>query len=216
MKHTTKLLTFIACAPLLGACSGAQTRADHAPNVPESGQSIHQAPADGDIGDAKTEPPDPQANVVHGDPPGYPEVMATWSDPVGEPPTWRDSAVGLHGDIIEACGLNDKIAYFAYDDSSLSEVAKKTLDDLATCFTTGPLAKHTISLVGHTDPRGTDEYNEKLGKSRAQSVADYLIKKAGMPKDKVEVETLGEKEASENPTKWPNDRRVNIGIAESE
>jgi peptidoglycan-associated lipoprotein len=215
MKNTTKVLTFIACAPLLGACSNAQTRADHAPNVPESGQAIHQAPADGNLGDEELEEPDPQANVVKGDPPGYPEVMATWSDPVGEPPTWRDSAVGLHDGLIKACGLDGKIAYFAYDSAGLSEVAKKTLGDLATCFTTGPLKGQTMSIVGHTDPRGTDKYNQELGMSRADSVAQYLIKQ-GMPKDQLDVESVGEKEASENPTSWPNDRRVNISIAETE
>ncbi len=32
-----------------------------------------------------------------------------------------------------------------------------------------------ITLTGHTDERGTDEYNLKLSKQRVQQVADYLI-----------------------------------------
>jgi OmpA-OmpF porin, OOP family len=34
-----------------------------------------------------------------------------------------------------------------------------------------------IQLTGHTDERGTDEYNLKLSLQRVQSVADYLIQK---------------------------------------
>lgn len=213
MNTTTKLLTFIACAPLLGACANAQTRADHAPNVPESGQAIHQAPADGQLGSSELTEPDPQANVVHGEPPEYADVMASYADPVGEPPTWRDSAIGLHSSLMEACGIDNRYAFFAFDSSGLSELAKKTLGSLAKCFIDGPLKGQSMVLTGHTDPQGSDKYNDELGKSRAQTVAEYLVKQ-GLPKSRVTYKSVGEKEASENPISWPADRRVDVRLAE--
>ncbi|WP_157946042.1 OmpA family protein [Vibrio gangliei] len=33
----------------------------------------------------------------------------------------------------------------------------------------------SITIVGHTDSVGTDEYNQKLSEERAQAVADYLV-----------------------------------------
>ena len=44
------------------------------------------------------------------------------------------------------------------------------------------------TLTGHTDPLGTDAYNQKLSERRADAVRDYLVSK-GVPKDK--IETLG-------------------------
>lgn len=217
MTNTIKLLGIFACAPLLVACSGATTRDEHASNVPESGQAVHQAPAPdatAALGSSQLEEPDPQANVVQGEPPPYNQVMASWADPVGEPRGLEDSAIGLHDDIMDACGIDDKYAFFAFDSSGLSELAKKTIGELATCFTSGPLKGQTILLAGHADPRGTDQYNTKLGKSRAQAVGDYLVKR-GMPKKQIVVESHGEQEASANPISWPHDRRVDISIAEN-
>jgi peptidoglycan-associated lipoprotein len=213
MNDTTKLLPLIATVFLLQACGPAQTRADHASNVPQSGQAIHQAPADGQLGDADLEEPDPQANVVKGDPPPYHEVMASYADPVGQPPTWRDSAIGLHASLMQACGIEDRYAYFAFDSAGLSELAKETLGKLSTCFTNGALKGQGMVVTGHTDPQGTDKYNDELGKSRAQAVADHLAEQ-GMPKNKMQVISAGEKDASENPISWPRNRRVDIHLAE--
>jgi peptidoglycan-associated lipoprotein len=65
--------------------------------------------------------------------------------------------------------------------------------------------------VGHTDPRGTAEYNKELGKSRAESIADLLIT-AGMPKEKLVIKSAGEMTASADQDEWPSDRRVEIAL----
>ena len=46
-----------------------------------------------------------------------------------------------------------------------------------------------VQLTGHTDERGTDEYNLNLSKQRVQSVADYLIQK-GI--DAARISVIGE------------------------
>jgi OmpA-OmpF porin, OOP family len=45
-----------------------------------------------------------------------------------------------------------------------------------------------VLVTGHTDPIGSQAYNQKLSERRADAVRDYLVSK-GVPKDK--IETLG-------------------------
>jgi len=54
-----------------------------------------------------------------------------------------------------------------------------------------------ISITGHTDAVGTDEYNQALGTRRAESSQTYFIEK-GIPRDKIISESRGEKEPADN------------------
>lgn len=68
-------------------------------------------------------------------------------------------------------------------------------------------------MVGHTDPRGSDRYNDELGRSRAESVREYLVFH-GVGPDTVEFLSMGEAGADESsPAEWPYDRRVDIHLA---
>lgn len=49
----------------------------------------------------------------------------------------------------------------------------------------------SITIVGHTDSVGTDEYNQKLSEERAQAVADYLVSK-GFDSSLISVSGEGE------------------------
>ncbi len=62
---------------------------------------------------------------------------------------------------------------FQFNSSKLSYASTETLDKLVTWLTAH--ANTVISLAGHTDDVGGDRYNLQLSKSRAQSVAHYLI-----------------------------------------
>jgi hypothetical protein len=53
-----------------------------------------------------------------------------------------------------------------------------------------------IKLIGHTDNKGTDEYNFILSEQRAKAVADYLIEN-GISKERVSYEGKGNTEAIE-------------------
>jgi len=48
-----------------------------------------------------------------------------------------------------------------------------------------------IEISGHTDSKGSDEYNEKLSKARAGSVRDYMVNKGVMP-DRIVAKGYGE------------------------
>ncbi len=63
---------------------------------------------------------------------------------------------------------------FAFDSKGIEGTDNKSLHVLADCMKTGPLAGKTLRLIGHADVRGTDPYNDRLGKRRAEAVKMYV------------------------------------------
>jgi outer membrane protein OmpA-like peptidoglycan-associated protein len=62
---------------------------------------------------------------------------------------------------------------FDFDKSSLKEDAKKTLEDKDLRIKLSD-AKQSIEIIGYTDGKGSDSYNQKLSEERAKSVLEYL------------------------------------------
>jgi peptidoglycan-associated lipoprotein len=100
--------------------------------------------------------------------------------------------------------------FFEFD-STDPKKDQPTMQMLANCMIDGPLKGKTIKLIGHTDPRGTENYNDKLGLERAGRVKQYLITH-GVNDNRVQVASVGEDEAREAPEKWKKDRRVEIQL----
>jgi peptidoglycan-associated lipoprotein len=78
--------------------------------------------------------------------------------------------------------------YFDFDSSKLSDAAKKRVEAQACWLNTYPGTK--ITVEGHTDNRGTAEYNMALGNSRANSTAKALAS-LGVSQDRVTVVSYG-------------------------
>ena len=69
-----------------------------------------------------------------------------------------------------------------------------------------------MQLVGHADPRGTDEYNLGLGTRRAETVSSYL-QRLGVPPRQLEASTRGAIDATgANELGWRLDRRVDLEL----
>lgn len=114
--------------------------------------------------------------------------------------------------VVKLCDLPE--ARFDFDSAKLSSSATTMLDALATCFISGPAKDKGMRLVGHADPRGTDDYNMGLGQRRAGSVSAYLVKK-GLPEERMETSSRGELDATGTEEQgWAKDRRVDILFAE--
>lgn len=64
--------------------------------------------------------------------------------------------------------------YFAFDSSDLAPATRDTLTRLHAWLSGHPDASLTIE--GHCDEQGTEEYNIALGQKRAQVVVDYLAR----------------------------------------
>lgn len=69
--------------------------------------------------------------------------------------------------------------YFAFDSFEVSSESKKDLDANATWLMANSATR--VQIEGHTDERGTTEYNLALGERRAGAVKDYLVGKGVSP-----------------------------------
>jgi outer membrane protein OmpA-like peptidoglycan-associated protein len=106
------------------------------------------------------------------------------------------------------------IIHFAFDKSEFNSDAEtnKYFDETKAYLDQNSQAR--LSITGHTDAIGSDEYNQALGYRRAQSTQHYFESK-GMPANKIIIESKGEKEpADDNNTKAgrANNRRTVITI----
>lgn len=106
------------------------------------------------------------------------------------------------------------VIYFGYDQVTLAEEANKTVKHYADYLLDNPTEK--LTLTGHTDERGTPEYNLALGEKRAQSVEE-LFMLYGVNQSRIEVITMGEEMPAvdeETEAAWAKNRRVEINIHE--
>jgi len=137
-----------------------------------------------------------------------------------EPPDLGRSAARTHVNQLYNLWVGDSIRslcsgpapFFEFDSANATE-SQPTMQTLVNCMLDGPLKGKSIQLIGHTDPRGSVEYNDQLGMERAERVKRYLVTN-GVETDRVLVSSVGEKEASSAPQDWPKDRRVEIQLAE--
>lgn len=84
--------------------------------------------------------------------------------------------------------FNSKIL-FGFDSSDLSPAAKSNLNNLATVLKEYP--DTDIEVQGHTDSKGSEEYNRDLSIRRAASVKYYLLSQ-GIPGGRVITTGYGE------------------------
>ena len=97
----------------------------------------------------------------------------------------------------EMRALLSQVVYFEYDRDELRDDTRATLDAKASI-----LAANTgVSLVitGHTDERGTAEYNLALGQRRAAQVKRYLASR-GVSEDRITTQSLGDSQPASTGT----------------
>jgi peptidoglycan-associated lipoprotein len=106
--------------------------------------------------------------------------------------------------------LADRIIYFEYDSAKLSSESIAILETHGNFLATN--GEVTVRLEGHTDERGSREYNIALGDRRAQSVRRVLLFQ-GASSDQVETVSYGEEEpavAGHDEAAWGKNRRVEL------
>ncbi|AEW44642.1 outer membrane protein A [Serratia symbiotica str. 'Cinara cedri'] len=79
---------------------------------------------------------------------------------------------------------------FDFNQSTLKEETKHTLDQLYMQLSSMNPKEHSVIIRGYTDAIGSEEYNCKLSEKRIQGVLDFLISK-GMSSDKISVLNIG-------------------------
>ncbi len=78
--------------------------------------------------------------------------------------------------------------FYDFDKATLRPESKAALDEMAQVMRDNP--NITIEMAAHTDRKGSDDYNIRLSRRRAQSVIDYLIS-AGIQPDRLQAQGYG-------------------------
>ena len=76
------------------------------------------------------------------------------------------------------------------DGSRPDNVAKAQLDEIALKMQQNPSLRAMIT--GHTDDRGSESGNERMGLRRAKALKAYLVKERGVDPDRIETRSAGE------------------------
>jgi OOP family OmpA-OmpF porin len=80
---------------------------------------------------------------------------------------------------------------FDFNKATLKPAGEQALTDLVGQIGAEASTDAAITIVGHTDRIGSEQYNLDLSRRRAQTVADFLVAK-GVPRNQVGVEGAGE------------------------
>ena len=102
--------------------------------------------------------------------------------------------------------------YFQYDESSLSDDARDKLAKDADLLKNQP--QFQLTVEGHCDSRGTNEYNLALGERRANAVRDY-IGSLGVNPTRLRTISYGEERPvchEENESCWQQNRRAHLVV----
>lgn len=104
----------------------------------------------------------------------------------------------LPGESYTTQAPHNQLYLFAYDDSTLASKYRASLDAQSNYLRANPGAR--VLVAGHTDERGSREYNIALGERRANTVA-HLMRIAGVSERQIRVVSYGK----ENPINLGHD-----------
>ncbi len=103
-----------------------------------------------------------------------------------------------------------KDVFFEYDKAELRSDARAILQESGRILKENPDAR--ITLEGHCDERGTEEYNLALGQRRAEAVKSFLTD-LGINASRFSVISYGEEKpfsAGHDESAWSQNRRVHF------
>ncbi|MBW8875849.1 MAG: peptidoglycan-associated lipoprotein Pal [Acidobacteria bacterium] len=167
----------------------------------------------------KTPPPDlnVETTTVPAPAPSPPvrgtEIVATVTPPVEdkkEDPL-LSSDLQVVNEELRRRGFSPDV-YFDYDESTLSDDTRQKLSRNADLLKSQP--QFSVTIEGHADSRGTNEYNLALGERRANAVKDYLAS-LGVAANRVRTISYGEERpvcTEDVESCWSQNRRAHMII----
>jgi len=121
-------------------------------------------------------------------------------------------AARLEAEAASARATLAQMVYFDYNKDDIRDDAKPTLDAKVGILNANPALR--IRIAGHTDDRGSDEYNLALGQRRAASVQRYLVAH-GVDASRFETVSFGKERPAvqgEDEAAWSKNRRAEFEI----
>lgn len=122
-----------------------------------------------------------------------------------------EAAIELQRRLEEAAEEVGNVFYFEFDSSALTGPAIEKLDAHIALLRQN---NRDIRLEGHTDERGTRDYNMALGERRANSVRDYMVAN-GIATYRIETVSYGEERPAaygSGEANWSQNRRVELEL----
>jgi peptidoglycan-associated lipoprotein len=102
------------------------------------------------------------------------------------------------GESYTTAAPHNQLYLFSYDDSNLASKYLPSANAQAEYLKSHPGSR--VLIAGHTDERGSREYNVALGEHRANTVAD-ILRMAGVQRQQVRVVSYGK----ERPANYGHD-----------
>ena len=135
-------------------------------------------------------------------------------------PARRDTVVVQRRDTVQVAGKPGRPIVvgsinFGYNLFDLTPEAKLILDRIAESFADPANITRTMTITGHTDVKGPEGYNEKLGQERADQAKAYIVSK-GVSESRIIARSAGETEllgTNEDETSRATSRRVVIMLS---
>ena len=106
--------------------------------------------------------------------------------------------------------LSIRTVYFTFDSSEINDESREILKEHAHFLGLNPAIQ--VVLEGHTDERGTRDYNLALGERRAKAVHEFLVSQ-GVNSVQLEPVSYGEESPvalENNEPAWQLNRRVEL------
>jgi outer membrane protein OmpA-like peptidoglycan-associated protein len=105
----------------------------------------------------------------------------------------------------------DLVVYFSFDSADISEQAQPTLNKLGEALSQKEFQGQSFVIAGHSDAKGTAEYNQRLSERRAESVRNYIVKRYKLPAEVLMTAGYGFEQLKnpKNPFSGEN-RRVQV------
>src|SRR5690349_24057438 len=157
-----------------------------------------------------TSPPPPASSTTSGRPPGPPE-------PVKEPvvvPAEPIASDTLSSTDIDTLNKNSPFqpVFFAYDQDDIDAEGQQALNHNAELMKKYPT--WIVTIEGHSDERGTAEYNLALGERRALAARNYLVS-LGIPADRLRTVSYGKEfpfDPGHTESAWEKNRRAHFVV----
>jgi len=130
-----------------------------------------------------------------------------------QPPNAEDEAARLARENARRQFIENAV-YFDFDRADLTAAALDVLAEKTQWLADNPNA--TVFLLGHTDERGTVEYNLALGERRALSVKAFLTN-VGIAPERLTTVSYGEEmpaDSGQTEQSWAKNRRVEFLLDE--
>lgn len=126
----------------------------------------------------------------------------------------RVAPVNAAGGDIAGLGNVPRVVYFDYDSYVVRDEFRPVVEANAKVLSTNPARK--MAVQGHTDDRGSSEYNLALGQRRAEAVVKSLTLMGAKPAQ-LEATSFGKERPAvpgENEEAWAKNRRAELTAAQ--